>query len=38
MSGLVDPRRRVIIGLVSMVLGAVALIWAFPGNAGATTD
>ena len=32
-----NPRRRALIGLVSMVLGAGSLIWAFPGNAGANT-
>src|SRR5215204_5488557 len=38
MGAQVNPRRRAITGLVSMVLGAGSLIWAFPGNAGATTD
>ena len=38
MGGLVNPRRRAVAGLVSMVLGAGSLIWAFPGNAGASTD
>src|SRR5215203_2653775 len=38
MGAQVKPRRRAITGLVSMLLGAGSLIWAFPGNAGATTD
>ena len=35
MSELVSSRRRAATGLVSMVVGAAALFWAFPGNAGA---
>jgi LPXTG-motif cell wall-anchored protein len=31
----VNSRRRGVAGLVSMVLGAVCLVWALPGNAGA---
>jgi len=37
MGELVNPRRRALIGLVSMVLGAGSLIWAFPGNAAANS-
>jgi hypothetical protein len=35
MRDLNSPRLRAITGLVSMVLGAGLMIWAFPGNAGA---
>jgi hypothetical protein len=38
MGQLVNRRRRGIAGLVSMVVGAVCLVWALPGNAGATGE
>ena len=38
MGELVNRRRRGIAGLVAMVLGAACLVWALPGNAGATED
>ncbi|HET6753143.1 MAG TPA: hypothetical protein VFH23_04230, partial [Jiangellaceae bacterium] len=38
MSQLINRRRRAVAGLVSMVLGAACLVWALPGNAGATGE
>jgi LPXTG-motif cell wall-anchored protein len=38
MGELVNRRRRGVAGLVSMVLGAACLVWALPGNAGASSD